>query len=129
MTMKARRSLIASFADAIRGLRIVIATQRNFRIHVAAAALVLLGAWYLDVSTLQLGLLVLTIALVVITEAVNTALERAVDLVTQEYHPTARAAKDIAAGAVLLAVLVAIMVGLIILGPRLWHLLSQLVNS
>ena len=69
--------------------------------------------------------LVLTMAFVVAAELFNTAIESAVDLVTTEYHPLAKAAKDAAAGGVLVAAFSSVIVGLIIFGPRIW---SELIT-
>ncbi len=114
---KPRLSLGQSFGYALSGLAFVVRTQRNARIHLAAAlAAVSLGVW-VRLSALQWALLVVVIAAVVAAEVVNTAIELLVDLVSPEYHETARAAKDAAAGAVLCVALASAVVGLIFFGP------------
>ena len=89
------------------------------RIHLGAAAAVLVLAGALRVSRLELACLVLCIMAVIALEMVNTVVEAVVDLVTEEYHPLAKIAKDVAAGAVLVSSVGAIIVGLLILGPPL----------
>src|ERR671917_358858 len=81
----------------------VVRTQRNMRFHVVAAVLVLVASLLVGVSKLELAILVLTILIVFVTEMFNTAMEFVVDLVTSEYHPLAKLAKDVSAGAVLLS--------------------------
>lgn len=118
-------SVVASFRFAGAGLRYFFLTQRNARIHLAIAGVITLLAFWLDVGSLELAVLWLTMALVLVTEAMNTAIEATVDLVTETYHPLARIAKDTAAGAVLLAAVGAVLVGLAILAPPLIGRLAQ----
>lgn len=108
-----------SFAWAIDGLGYVLRTQRNMKIHLVMAGLAVLGGVVLKITRMEWGLLTLTITLVLTAEAVNTALEKTVDLVTSEYHPLARTAKNTAAGAVLLTALNAVIMGFIIFYPHL----------
>jgi len=115
-------SLASSFRYASAGLRLFFATQRNARIQAALGGVALALAAALRLSRVEWAVLVLVIALVLILEAVNTALEALVDLATAEYHPLAKQAKDLAAGAVWLASLAALAVGALLFGPRLWAL-------
>jgi len=78
-----------------------------------------LGLW-LGLNLTEWAILVVTMAVVFVAEFVNTAVEAAVDLVTEDRHPLARIAKDVAAGGVLVAAVLAVIVGLLILGPPLW---------
>jgi diacylglycerol kinase len=87
----------------------------------AAGCVVVLAA-LLGLRGAELAVLVLTIGLVLVLEALNTALEALVDLVSPGYHPLAKVAKDVAAAAVLLAAITAVAVGLVVLGPRLAEL-------
>ena len=98
------------FVYAFRGIGICLRRERNFRVHTAVAGYVLLLAPHFLVSRGEWALLALTIGLVMAAEAVNTAIENAVDLVGKRCE-TARVAKDVAAGAVLLCALAAIGVG------------------
>lgn len=117
------RSLKKSFACALNGVAYVLATQRNMKIHTVAAVGVILLGVFLHLSRLEWGLLILTIAMVLVTEVINTALEKAIDLYTTQFHPLARIAKNVAAGAVLLAALTAIAMGILIFGARVLDLL------
>jgi len=101
--LPAQGSLRWSFTWAFEGIVYVLRTQRNMQFHVAAAVGVLVLALVLDVSRLEMLAIVGAIALVMIAEMVNTAVEATVDLVATEYHPLAKVAKDVAAGAVLVA--------------------------
>ncbi len=110
-----------AFRCAFSGLGYAFRTQRNFPIHLSIAVGVLALAVWLRIPPPQWAILLLTIGLVLALELVNTALESLVDLVNPEFHPLAKAAKDVSAGAVLLAALVSVGVGLFVLGPPLWE--------
>jgi diacylglycerol kinase len=113
--------LVTSFRYAFAGLAYLVRSQPNARIHLAiAAAVVLLGLW-LDLPVRDWAVIVVTVGLVFSAEAFNTALEAVVDLASPGPHPLARAAKDVGAGAVTIAALAAVVVGLLILGPPLWR--------
>ncbi|MEK7683128.1 MAG: diacylglycerol kinase family protein [Chloroflexota bacterium] len=114
-----RGSLVKTFRDAFTGLGHVVRTQRNARIHLAITLLVFVIAAWLRITAQDWAILVLTAALVWTSELINTALEAVVDLASPQEQPLARAAKDLAAGAVLIAALAAIVVGVLLLGPAL----------
>ncbi len=109
----------ASFLFAWQGVAYVVRTQRNMRIHLGVATAVLVLAGALRVSRLELACLLLCILAVTTLEMVNTVVEAVVDLVTEEYHPLAKIAKDVAAGAVMTGAVGTAVVGLLILGPPL----------
>jgi diacylglycerol kinase (ATP) len=121
--VKPLRRSAGSFRYAIAGIRLLLFTQPNARIHLTLAAVALVLGILLRVSSAEMALLALTIGLVLALEAVNTALEAVVDLAQPEQHPLAAYAKDVAAGAVLLAALAALAVGALLFLPRLWALL------
>lgn len=124
MRPRKRESLAASFGHALEGIACVVREERNARIHLAAAAAVIaLGIW-LGLTTLEWALIVAAIALVFVGEMLNTVVEVVVDLVTPQEHPLAKCAKDVAAGAILLASLAAAIIGILVLGPPLWRQLS-----
>jgi diacylglycerol kinase (ATP) len=108
--VRARRppSIIESFNFAFEGIIHVLRTQRNMRIHFAVAVLVLIAALVSGVDKLELIALLLAIAFVLIAEMLNTAVEAAIDVATTSFDPMAKLAKDIAAGAVLIATAVAV---------------------
>ena len=107
-------SLLESFNYAFEGIIHVLRTQRNLRIHFVVAALVLVAALAFGVDKLELIALLLAIAFVLITEMINTAVEAAIDVATTSFDPMAKLAKDIAAGAVLIASVNAIAVGYLV---------------
>lgn len=108
------RNLRASFLYAFRGLIYCVRGERNMRIHLTAGAFVLWLSGYYQLSASQAGLLLLSVGLVISMEMVNTAVEVLVNLETTTYHPLARIAKDVAAGAVLVCALFSVGVGLLI---------------
>jgi diacylglycerol kinase (ATP) len=107
-------SLLESFNYAVEGVIHVLRTQRNLRIHFLAAVLVFAGAIAVGVSRLQLIVLVLAIAFVLVAEMLNTAIEGVIDVSTTSFDPNAKLAKDIAAGAVLIASVTAVAVGFLV---------------
>ncbi len=117
--VKGQQGVARSFNHAYRGLVYAVRTQRNMRFHVVASVVVLVLSLLVEVSRIELALLVLVIAAVFVTEMLNTALEFTVDLITREYHPLAKLAKDISAGAVLVTSIAAVAVGYLILGDDL----------
>ena len=131
--MKKVHKLVDSFNYAIDGLVYALRTQRNMRIHFVMALVALILSVIFDISKIELLILLLTISLVIITEIINTAIETVVDLYTREYHPLARIAKNVAAGAVLFAALNAVVVGYIIfldeLNPLTLYLFNRLSSS
>ena len=114
-----KSKIVKSFGYAFAGLGYCFRTQRNFRIHIAIAFLASLAGAFLGLSALEWAVLALLIMLVLAAEMVNTMVEALVDLVTAEYHPLAKVAKDVAAGVVLLTAIGAVVVGLLIFGPKL----------
>jgi undecaprenol kinase len=112
-----------SFAHASRGILRLWLTQSNFRIQVAAALIAVLMGLYFRITAIEWLILVASIGLVLCAEAVNTAIEHAVDLLEPRLHPRARDAKDLAAAAVLIASVCAAIIGAILFGPRIVHLL------
>ena len=113
---------IKSFGYAAIGVWYCIRHERNFRIHLGIAAYVLAFAPYFSLSRAEWAVLAVLMALVLCAEAVNTAVERTVDLASTERQPRARAAKDAAAGAVLLCALAAALVGILLFArPDIWR--------
>lgn len=107
------------FADAAAGLRHMLATQANARIHAVATVAVVAAGFYFGLARVEWALIVFAIALVWTAEAVNTAIECVVDLVSPERHPLAGKAKDAAAGAVLVAAIGAAIIGACVFGPKI----------
>jgi diacylglycerol kinase len=103
-----------SFIYAYEGLQYALSTQQNMQFHFLAALLVLIAALLCGVSKLELLFLLLAIVLVIVAELLNTAIEKTVDLAMPDRHPLAKAAKDTAAAAVLVASLFAAATGMIV---------------
>lgn len=113
------RKRLASFKYASNGVRRTAASQINFRIHMAAAAAVTaLGLW-LGISRLEWAAVLLCFAAVLSAETFNSAIEKLVDLVSPGFHEKAGEVKDMAAGAVLIAAVLAALVGCLIFLPAL----------
>jgi diacylglycerol kinase (ATP) len=119
------RSILWSFEYAIAGVVYALRTQRNMRIHVAAAVITLIAALVLQVSTYGLVAIVFAISLVFVTELANTAIEAAVDVATTTYDPLAKIAKDVAAGAVLVAASNALVVAYLVMFDPVAKVLQQ----
>lgn len=117
--MKRARTLIESFNYAISGIIYALKTQRNMRIHFFAAILVLMTSSFFDFSKEELLFIFFAVALVIISELINTSIESTVDLVTSEYHPLAKIAKNVAAGAVLISAINSVVIGYIVFYKRL----------
>ena len=117
------RARLQSFRFAARGMRSLLCATGNARIHFAATVAVVVAGFALKVTTGEWSLLVLAIGLVWAVEGVNTAIELLADRITRERDDLIGRAKDIAAGAVLLAAFAAAIVGLLVLGPHVWEML------
>lgn len=118
-------SLLESFFHAFRGFIIAFRTERNLRIHVCVAAAVATTALLLRLDPAGWALLTLACGIVITAELVNTALERLVDIATNnEFHRIARDAKDTAAAAVLCSAVVAAMIGALVFIPRILVLIK-----
>ncbi len=118
-----------SFSHALRGWWYVVRTQRNAWIHVGITAVVVLLSIWLHLNARDWAVILTIIMMVFVAEFLNTAIEVVVDLASPQIHPLAKVAKDVGAGAVLIAAIAAILVGLLILGPPLWARLSPLLVS
>lgn len=127
--LKGQQGVGRSFEHAYRGVISAVRTQRNMRFHVFAAVGVLIISLLVGVSELEMAVLVLTILVVFVTEMFNTAMEFVVDLVTTEYHPLAKLAKDVSAGAVLVSSVGALLVGYLVLADDLGPLSMETLNS
>ena len=118
--VKEIKRLLASFSFATQGLLHVISKERNMQIHLTIACIVLFLAYFLSISKIELIILLLCIGIVISLESINTAIERTVDLCTDEIKPLAKQAKDIAAGAVFVFAIFSVIIGIIIfIGPIL----------
>ncbi|MEN8241209.1 MAG: diacylglycerol kinase family protein [Chloroflexota bacterium] len=118
-------SRIAAFKYALAGWWYVIRTQRNAWVHAAASIMVISISIWLQINITEWLFIIIAIAFVWTAEFINTALEVVVDLATKEQHPLARAGKDVGAAAVMIASLTSMIIGVLVLGPKLWDKLFQ----
>jgi diacylglycerol kinase (ATP) len=121
-------SVLESFNFAFEGVIHVLRTQRNLRIHFAVAFAVLIAAVAVGVGRLELIALLIAISFVLIAEMFNTALEAGIDVATTSFDPLAKLAKDIAAGAVLIATVNAVAVGYLVFSDKIVNHSSRLIN-
>jgi diacylglycerol kinase (ATP) len=133
VTSRRAPTIIDSFNFAFEGIIHVLRTQRNLRIHFAIAFVVLVLALIVNVTKLELIALLISVTFVLIAEMLNSALEAAIDIATTSFDPMAKLAKDIAAGAVLIAAVNAVGVGYLVfagkVADRSAHLLDRLRDA
>jgi len=115
--------ILRSFGYAFEGLATIVRTQPNFWVHVIAACLALVLGVVLRLSPGELALVVLSITLVLVVESVNTGIETMCDLISPAHHPLIKRAKDVSAAAVLIAAAGAVVIALLLFGPRLASLM------
>lgn len=113
---------VAGFGYAFSGLWYALRTQVNMKVHLSIALVAIALGIALRISAIEFALIFVAIAGVVIAEMFNTVCEICVDLASPEYHPLAKIAKDVAAGAVLLSAMLAIVIGCFVFLPHLWTL-------
>ena len=118
-SVKTSQNRLKSLGYALAGWLYMLRWQKNVRILILASVLATAVAVWLQVSTSELAVIILVISTVWMAEFMNAAVESVVNLATDEWHPMAKVAKDVAAAAVLLGVVAAVLVGLLVLGPPL----------
>ncbi|QUH21043.1 diacylglycerol kinase [Alkaliphilus sp. B6464] len=116
--MKVRR-LIDSLNYAFEGIIYALKTQRNMKIHFIVAILVLVASLFFDLTRIEILILFLTISMVIVAEMINTSIESTIDLITDKYHIFAKIAKNVAAGAVLIAAINSIIVAYLLFFHRI----------
>ena len=122
------KSLFKSFKYAFRGLVKTFREEQNLQIQSSIALIIILLAWFFQVNYIEWCLLVLAISLVILTEIINSAVERATDILKPRINGYVKEIKDIAAAAVMVASLAALAVGLIIFGPYFANFLNVVYN-
>ncbi|WP_237566345.1 diacylglycerol kinase family protein [Paenibacillus sp. EZ-K15] len=123
-----RQSLYRAFGCAMRGILTAVQTERNMKIHIAAALIVFIAAALLQLDRMSWLFLLLAIALVFIAELVNTAVEAIIDLISPEEHVLARVAKDTAAGAALVAAVFAVVIGILVFYGPVWEWIQSMTS-
>ncbi|MBR3121366.1 MAG: diacylglycerol kinase family protein [Oceanobacillus sp.] len=109
------------FSYAWNGIKEIAQTERNFRIHLLATLLTITAGFLFKLTMVEWAIIVLTIGLVLMAEVTNTAIEKLIDYLRPEIHPAAKIIKDVAAGAVLIAAIIAAVIGLLIFLPKLYN--------
>lgn len=116
------QKLINSFKYAFSGIATSFKTERNMKIHMLATVMVILLGFMLKIDKIEWMMCIFAITIVTSAELFNTAIETTVDMITQEKNEKAKIAKDVSAGAVLVAAIGAAIVGLIIFLPKIWQI-------
>lgn len=122
---KNKRTFITSVKDCINGLNFIIISEHNFKREIILAMLALIASYILKVSRIEFIVILLSIALVIVSEIFNTAIEKTVDLCTREYNEIARIAKDVSAFAVFTMCFFALVIGIIIFIPKIIYLIGE----
>lgn len=123
---KKRFSLVArakSFTHAFRGIGVLVKSTHNFWVHIFFGVITIIFGFLFKISHIEWMILILTTGFVMVTEAINTAIEIDIDLTSPNYHPYAKDTKDVAAGAVMISAFTAIIIGLIIFLPKIIDLI------
>ena len=108
-----------SFKYAFEGIIFALKSERNIKIHLLAACIVVGLGFYFHIQKYEWLILILTIGIMIVVELINTAIERTVDLASAEFHPLAKQAKDIAASACLVFAICSLIIGFIIFLPKI----------
>lgn len=116
---KGIKKFLLSFSYPIKGLKYAYRNEQNLAVDVGISLLVLIAGFIFQLQHYEWIIIVMTIAVVIAGELINTAIEAVVDLVTEEYHPLAKVAKDTSAAAVFVLAIMAAVVGIIIFLPKL----------
>jgi len=113
------KALKKSFRYALNGIFTALKICRNLKIHYLFAIIAIVAGFFFNITRIEFTIIIFAITLVVTLEMINTAIEKVVDLLTEKYHILALIAKDVAAGAVLIASVSAFLIGALIFGPHL----------
>lgn len=112
------KRLISSFNYAVEGVIYALSTEKNMKIHFGIALIILIFSLFMGLTKIELMVLLLTMSSVIIAEMINTAVEATIDIYTKEFHPLAKIAKNVAAGAVLVAALNSIIIAYLLFYKR-----------
>jgi diacylglycerol kinase len=116
-----KQSLPRAFKNAFAGILYCVLRERNMKIHIIAACMAGSLAWWLQLNRYEIAILVLTVSSVLLAEMMNTVVEKVVDIVSPQTHPLAKIAKDVAAGAVLVAAIISLFIGYILFSEKIGH--------
>lgn len=124
-----KRSLIDAFNNAIEGILYTLKNERNMQIHYACAVAVLFFSLFFDLEKIEMIILIFLIGSVIICEMFNTAIEKAIDGVTDEFHPLFKVAKDVSAGAVLISAMIAVIGGYLLFYDKIANIGNVVMDS
>ncbi len=110
---------VVGFRYAWAGLKTVVKKESNFQLHLAAMTIVVAAGFFFHLSLIEWAVILLTIGLVLITEMINSVIERVMDFIQPGYDERIKEIKDIAAGVVLVTALISVVVGILIFGPKI----------
>src|SRR5579872_4154338 len=122
--MSNKPNIHQSFKFAFEGIRFTFKYNRNIRIHIVIAILVIIASVLLQINAFEAGMICIMILLVICTEMINTVVEEVVNMITKEYRLEAKVAKDVAAAMVLVTAIGAVIVGLFVFIPHILRLLK-----
>ena len=122
---KSKPSLLKSFYYAFQGIKVNILTERNLAIHFLVMLLVIVCGFVFKISVTEWLICILLFGFVITLELMNTAIETAIDICMPEINPKAKLAKDTSAGAVLVLAIVAVVIGIIIFGPKILDIIIK----
>ncbi|MGE8206207.1 diacylglycerol kinase family protein [Heyndrickxia sp. NPDC080065] len=125
MDSRGKRRFWSSFSFAFQGIFHALITERNFQFHSVVSVIVIIISFLLNISKIEWMFIILCIFGMLVLELINTAFERAVDLITNTYHPLAKQAKDVAAAAVFCYSVMTVIIGCIIFIPKLVRIIDK----
>jgi diacylglycerol kinase len=118
--MIGKQSLLFAFKNAFTGVYYCIWHERNMKIHIGAIILAAILSWWFALERYEILILLLTVEGVLVAEMVNTVVETLVDMISPEFHPLAKIAKDIAAGVVLVTAIFSVIIGYMLFSSKIW---------
>jgi len=121
---KKKRTFIDSVKDCINGCNYIMTLEHNFKREIFLAVLALFASYILEISKIEFIVVLLVIALVIVSEIFNTAIEKTVDLYTREYNEIAKIVKDVSAFAVLTMCIFALIIGIVIFVPKIIYFMG-----
>lgn len=124
-----KRSFIESVSDAVNGIVSAIRRERNLKIHIFVAIIVVFAGLYFRINRFEWIAICIAVNIVIFSELINTAIELTIDLYTKKYRITAKLAKDIAAGAVLVSSSLAIVIGLLVFYNKIIMLIGNIFSG
>ncbi|WLR60582.1 diacylglycerol kinase family protein [Guptibacillus hwajinpoensis] len=116
---------LRSFLYASQGFRYLVKNEQNFLFHLIAGSFVLIAGLILELSVIKMCILLTVIGIMLSLEALNTGIERSIDLITEKEHPIAKVAKDVSAAAVFLFAVISVIIGILLFFEPIVHLFQS----